>query len=527
MQGSNLNKLVFGILMALLGVWAALNVITARGNILGELYFYLMIISGVFGLMMPRPAFFYLIFLTAYVDFFKRLMVFGDNLSLLDLYWVLGIAPATLAGITVSVLFGALQGRFSVSKGQNIWNISVIVFTALAIVAAALAGGMAAYRQLGDAVNIVLYISMLVVVPVLFPTPAELAALLRTILLIFVPSALYMWHHGIFGVRDWEIAYLRLGASSEIRMLYERFFRPFGTMNSASAASMIFAVFSMFALLVPWRAKDEDGSRPLGNKGAFLKLAVFPLFLVAAIFTYTRTGWVLGLACFGVMICFRHKLLTQLCYVASGVVVAGLIFGASWMLKNEVLREINRIIFNTVPASEKMLGSFSLLTFNSRLRSFEHLTSNSDIWTPFGFKVAGLEQSLVYTEGSGIYVHDAITDSLMKFGYVPLAILLLFGIWSVIKIHSTVFQQTSPLAKGVAVAGAAGAFSFAVAGLSSWSVLYTFPVNCYLWLCCGIVVSLHFYARAEQAHLRNNDVDSEQNSHEAVLIEDESLVMHK
>lgn len=497
MQGANLNKLVLGVVIVLVALVAFLNILSTRGNAIGELYFYVMILSGVIGLLAPRTAFFYLLFLTAYLDFFKRLMVFGQRVSLLDLYWALGIAPATMSGILVSVLFSSFQGAYPLYKGQHKWNFTVCGLILVGLLATIFAGGFRGYRQLGDAVNMVLYMGMLIVVPLLFRTPMELAKLVKSIILIFVPSAIYMWHHGLFGVRDWEIDYLRLGLSQEIRMLYERFFRPFGTLNSAVSASIIFGIFSMIALFGPWKLKDESGEQ-LSGGGLIMRIVVFPLFLIACVFTFTRTGWAVGLAALFGMICFRSRIFTKIAYLVGGAAVCFVIFGAGWLLEIKAMERLTLTFYDLVPLTDKTMKSFSFGTFNSRLISFRELTSNKDLWTPFGFRLAGKPTELdAIIQATGARIHDALTDTLIKFGYVPLAILALVGIWLLIKMHSNIFWQRSPLAKNLALISTTAVLSFALGGLSSWTQFYTFPINTYMWLFAGITVSLYFYERGQ------------------------------
>src|SRR5687768_17371576 len=99
MNGNALIRILatFGLLIA--SMWVAFDIFTSGGNIVARFYMYTMVASGVYGLLNPRRAFYVLIFLTAYLDYFKRFMIFDSGVSKMDLYFVLGIAPATLAGI--------------------------------------------------------------------------------------------------------------------------------------------------------------------------------------------------------------------------------------------------------------------------------------------------------------------------------------------------------------------------------------------------------------------------------------------
>ena len=96
MNGNALIRILatFGLLIA--SLWVAFDIFTSGSNAVARFYMYAMVTAGGFGLLNARRAFYLLLFLTGYLDFFKRFMIFDSGLSKMDLYYVLGIAPATL-----------------------------------------------------------------------------------------------------------------------------------------------------------------------------------------------------------------------------------------------------------------------------------------------------------------------------------------------------------------------------------------------------------------------------------------------
>src|SRR5436190_5581520 len=240
MNGNALVRILatFGLLIA--SLWVAFDIFTSGSNAVARFYMYTMVVGGVYGLLNARRAFYVLLFLSGYLDFFKRFMIFDSGLSRLDLYYVLGIAPATLAGITGNILYQHFTGKLPGRPGLN-KLIIITVFACAGSLTMALFSDQGGFRSVGDSVNASIYFMLLFVVPVLFRTPEELRRLLKTLVIIYVPAVCYMLVHYFHGIFDWEMDYLRSGLTIEIRQLMERTMRPFGTMNAASNASMVFA----------------------------------------------------------------------------------------------------------------------------------------------------------------------------------------------------------------------------------------------------------------------------------------------
>lgn len=487
MQGSALSKLVIVFLVILSTVYVAFDVMASGGNAIGKLYTYILVGSGLLGLLAPRPAFIYLLIVTAFVDYFKRLMILDSGVQMKDIYSVLGIAPATLAGILASSAYTSLQSRNSLPKGQSAWVI-MIFFGIAGVMALGLATQGRSGRALGDTVNLSVYISMLAAVPLLYRTPAELCQLLKILVMIYGVAGLYMIYHGIFGITDLEMEYVKSGLTIEIRQLTEGKFRPFGTMSNAGAASIMFSVLAALVVMGPWGKKGdslESTVRGLGMK----KFLLFLIFTGAAASTLTRTGWILGIVSLVAGLAFRHRSLTRLIYIGIAGIAAYLILGASWIMQSGQLDRLNSALAN-FSGSSSMDRQLTVLTFTDRLRSFENLTDVGRNWTPLGWKLAGRSES------QKPFVHDAITDTLLRFGYVPLGIVAVLGFIGLFKLHHTILAEKSPMNRTLGAACAGVWLALVVGSLSTGTQLYLFPINVFLWFFPATVAGLAFYRRA-------------------------------
>src|SRR5688572_21663927 len=190
MNGNALIRILatFGLLIA--SLWVAFDIFTSGSNAVARFYMYTMVVAGAYGLLNARRAFFVLLFLTGYLDFFKRFMIFDSGLSKMDLYFVLGIAPATLAGMVCNILYQHFSGKLPGRKGIN--RLILLTLGACGVsVFLSLTSESAGFRSLGDTVNGTIYMLLLFVVPVLFRTPEDLRRMLRILVILYVPAVFY------------------------------------------------------------------------------------------------------------------------------------------------------------------------------------------------------------------------------------------------------------------------------------------------------------------------------------------------
>ena len=501
MQANSLSKIafIFGGLIAVLFV--VFDLLTSGGNAVAQLYRYLLVGGALYGLLNPRPAFYLLIFLTAYLDFTKRLMIFDSGISKMDLYYVLGVAPALMCGIAAHTLYSLMITAQETRTGLvklAIFAVSVAGFLGVM----GLLGSVNRFQALGDSVNATVYMLLLPVVPKLFRTPEELRKLLKFVLIIYTPAVLYMlvhWFRATFlnmnpPIFGWELDYVKSGLTIEIRQLAERKFRPFGTFNSASNASMVFA--SLLGVVCSGLWKQPFSGNPNGG-GRIGRLILAILLVIAMYATYSRTGWVFAMIILVVPALFRSRFSTIAAYSVGLTCTLAMVLSAPYLLKHKILNQISLDLYSSSSRTDEMAQVTNIATMNDRLEGFYNLVNNPKVWTPFGFRFAYANPESVRQT---IFIHDALTTALIKYGYVPMA----FGGIAVLvflrRMHGYVLAEKHPLARYMAATCLGLGFVLCLGTLVNTAQLITYPINFWIWFMFSCVVALMFW-HAENARI--------------------------
>lgn len=479
-------------------LYLVFDVFTSGSNVIARVYMYLMLGGGALGLLSPRPSFHLLVVLTAYLDFFKRLMIFDSGVSQMDLYYVLGIAPAIVCGIACNVLYGCLGGRGD-CRASVLWlALSVITLCAAAsfVMMAGATEGKA--RALGNVVNGVVYLLLLFVVPALFPKPEDLRRLLKFIIIAYIPAVCYMlthWFRGIFlkmnpPIFDWELDYVLSGLTIEIRQLGERVFRSFGTFNSAANASMVFAGLLGLVCSAIWKA-PVNGQSP--GSARVLRFVLVPMIVVAMWATYSRTGWVFAAALLFAPAFLRSRIATIGAYAVGIAAIGGLVVASPYLLKYKVLNKISQDVYAEVRTAEWSQAT-NLSTMNDRLEGFAALLQNPRIWTPFGFRFKYANPTAAM---QSLKVHDAVSMVLMRYGYVPLTGMAIAAFVLLVKCHRFILRESVPLAKCIgSTCMAIGLILLSGIAVNS-AQLVTYPVNFWIWFMFSCVGSLMLWRKEE------------------------------
>jgi hypothetical protein len=212
------------------------------------------------------------------------------------------------------------------------------------------------------------------VVPVLFRTPEDLGRMLRILVIIYIPAICYMLvHYFRGGIFDWEMDYVKSGLTIEIRQLSERVFRPFGTMNSAANASMVFAAIVALCCSGLWNKPDRDGRKlPLA-----IRWPLIPMIAIAMFATYSRTGWVFAVVAVVAAPMMRYRGPTLAGYAASFAAVVGIILASPYLLKHRVLNEISEEVYSQ-KRTDQWAQTTNLATLNDRLEGYYSLITNPD-----------------------------------------------------------------------------------------------------------------------------------------------------
>lgn len=491
MNGNALIRILatFGLLIA--SLWVAFDIFTSGGNAVARFYMYAMVVAGGYGLLNARRAFYLLLFLTGYLDYFKRFMIFDSGLSRMDLYFVLGIAPATLAGITGNILYQHFTGKLPPRPGLN----RLIIFTLLATgttLFLSFTDKTGGYRSLGDNVNSTIYLLVLFIVPALFRTPEDLRRMLKILIIIYVPAVCYMLvHHFKGGVFEWEMAYLKSGLTIEIRQLSERTFRPFGTMNAAANASMVFAGIWAYCLSGMWRKPDHSG-----NSMVFpLRFALLPLLALAMYATYSRTGWVFAVVAVIAAPMIKFRTLTLVGYLLAFGAFAAVFFASPYMLRHKILHDLSEEVYMQKRTNE-WAQTTNLTTLTDRLEAYESLLKEPRVWTPLGLRFSSSTESTVR---NNIHSHEMLTTMLMNYGYLTLLGAGIFVARQMWKLHSMVFNEPEPLAKAMGATCLAVGLSIASGATVNGAQFSTYPVNFFIWFNFALACSLFLYTKERKA----------------------------
>jgi hypothetical protein len=493
MNGNAINSIAATFALLAASLWVAFDIFTSGGNAVARSYMYVMGASGIYGLLSPHRAFYILLFLTAYLDYFKRLMIFDSALSRMDLYFVLGIAPCTLVGIAVSVLYQHFMGRSEPRPG--LLRLMFFTFTgAAALLLVSMTGANKGFRSLGDSVNAAVYLLLLYTVPALFRTPGDLKKLLKICVVLYVPAIIYMLVHFFRdGIFDWEMDYVKSGLTGEIRQLMERKFRPFGTMNSAANASTVFGLILALIVSGIWKYRSlPPYDRQTNPITRFLLIVPIGLAMYA---TFSRMGWISCVVSIVAVWFFKRRALTLLGYSLALTAAVATVLASPYLLRYKILNRISEDLIDN-QGSDEWTQTANISTLNDRLEGFNALVTNPKVWTPLGLRFSPYnEQSVI----SQVRSHDLFTDTLLRYGYLPILLGLVFGGILLARLHRFIFDQPPGLSREMAATCLAAALTITAGGLVNGAQLSTYPVNFFIWLMFSVVASLMMHASEQKA----------------------------
>jgi hypothetical protein len=493
MNGNAINSIAATFALLAASLWVEFDFFTSGGNAVARSYMYVMGASGIYGLLSPHRAFYILLFLTAYLDYFKRLMIFDSALSRMDLYFVLGIAPCTLVGIAVSVLYQHFMGRSEPRPG--LLRLMFFTFTgAAALLLVSMTGANKGFRSLGDSVNAAVYLLLLYTVPALFRTPGDLKKLLKICVVLYVPAIIYMLVHFFRdGIFDWEMDYVKSGLTGEIRQLMERKFRPFGTMNSAANASTVFGLILALIVSGIWKYRSlPPYDRQTNPITRFLLIVPIGLAMYA---TFSRMGWISCVVSIVAVWFFKRRALTLLGYALALTAAVATVLASPYLLRYKILNRISEDLIDN-QGSDEWTQTANISTLNDRLEGFNALVTNPKVWTPLGLRFSPYnEQSVI----SQVRSHDLFTDTLLRYGYLPILLGLVFGGILLARLHRFIFDQPPGLSREMAATCLAAALTITAGGLVNGAQLSTYPVNFFIWLMFSVVASLMMHASEQKA----------------------------
>lgn len=462
------------LLAAMVGV---ASICSSPENSLAEAAKYSVGLFFVVGVCAPRASFYILILMAGYLDLVKRLMIFGGQIDFFNVSVVLAAAPLTIAGICLGYCQQHVLRRRPMTRFD--WLLvgvtgAIVLFVCWEV---RRQGSESLLGTLQALANQASYASLLFLVPFFFPTLEECRRFLRFIIIVFLPVALYAVWQIIFGFADFESNYLQTGLSVEYRQLVEIFPRPFSTMNSAYALSVVCGALAVLSF-EPWLNRKYIAATETSLWKRVLSPFLFFLILLAgSICSLTRGGWLTFFVAFVTLWFFKSKGRLLFFYIGGFLTLVTVIFSAEW-LTNEA--DYYQTLIPTSSAFAEQ--AFRVSTFTARLVGFRNLITNPQFWTFFGMK-----EEYVTTE---TFRHDALTDALARYGFMPVLAVASCLIWLLWRTQRSYLALRDPVRRNLVVGCIAVAVGIYSAGLTSPVNLSVFPINIFFYLSIGITISL-------------------------------------
>lgn len=469
---SDIANLFFRIGVPLVGCVAAAMATVYMMQEINPLAAFCVCASAVFFVMAavsPRAGVILLLLQCAYSDLLKRMLVFWGDLSFEQVSYVLIGAPLVVAGLFVSVITQSAFHRLRISSRDFLLLAAVGVAMALNFFLAKRAGAET-LESLKQAANNGLYLTLTPIAMKLIQSPEQIGRVLLNARLIFMPVAAYGIFQAIFGLADFEIEYLKSGLTIMVKELFDVRPRPFSTLNSGTALSVIasaFALLSLYPLIIRGRRT------PIGERIKSISLSL--LYLTSAVVSLVRGGimvWIVGLVA---LWCFGSRVRTRVFYISGVAAFALLIAASPYLIDNiAVWDPANNV------DSEVIGQAVRLQTYSERLKGFVNLTRSTDMYS-----LIGLPEYQKMTETT--WNHDPISSLLVDFGLVGLVTVATILILALRFIHVRLLALPEGPVRATAVLLAAINAGILVSHMLFNGIFGTFPINAFFWLFAGML----------------------------------------
>ena len=456
---------------ALFGIFAIISIMLGEGNTLANVFLYLIIGTCGLAVVAPRQAFFIFLVACGYVDLFKRLMVVSGRVSMDDLYYVLGLAPALFGCIIISAAVRGVIGGLPLAKQ----HVRLFLIGCAVVLANAVLSYLDVDHSLGKVMqgtaNGGLYGMLIFVVPLMFRSEDDIIYILKFLLWTYAPVAIYGVAQQIWGFQDFEIAYLTTGLSIEIKQLFTDRVRAFSTLNSPTALSIVCA--TLFAIpTVLCRMRNAKGNRRIIG----IPLAtVFTLIFFGGLAASTgRSGFLMSAILLACVFAFRTRTGTIAFYAVAVCAFATLLISAKFLLSN--------IEMATMVLVDKLGGflredNININTFSDRLFGFTNVLMAPDAYTWFGYGSArGIDPR------DPLYNHDLLSNTLVRYGAVVLLVMLVSVVFFLLWTHRQILSIQDKRRRNFAAAMLACAMSIFAISITCGNVLSIFPANTFFWL---------------------------------------------
>lgn len=475
------------IITLIVGVMIIYEMITSKTSSIGKMYIYLSIASFILAFAKPQLMFFVLLFLTCYIDFFKRLMILGGFPTEIELAFFQAMPMLILLGATLSFVLPVFLGK-SLSRDSIFWLFVSAVVLCVFLFSGGLTGSF--LRRAGQAANASVYSLMLFALPFILDTTEKRLKYLRYSFYMFIPVALYMFKHYFFGLANFEYDYLMSGLSQESRIFTDDgdARRYFSTLNSSATVSTMLSVMALYGIV----NMDSAFTKHADTQRIFV-FACSLLFFAAAGLTLARTGWVCGLVAIVAYFFLGSRFRLLIGYSAGFFLFLLLLFSADYLIKYRILDDWQQFLVDYFGLSTKSANAERALvlgTMYDRLSGWRYLCTQ-----PSGFPLLGTVfggEVTVKLVDQYMLGHDIIVNYVSKLGWIPFSIIVICAGAFIRKLHLFHFSLSKKSIDFKLVRYCIASFCGILAGgLASGAQLFNFPQNFYFWFWLSLALTVY------------------------------------
>lgn len=414
----------------------------------------------------------YGVFVTlANIEWIKRYAIYYGDASVWSVAATLVVPLAIFSAVILGVLMGSLVGATKMTYVRFFW-FSIAAMVIIMIL------GLKGFSPFGIqmASNSGLYIAIIPVCLMLFPTQKEMMKLLDFCAVIFLPWALVAIYQFFFGFSEVDWGYASTGISPVFSkaMLSPEGSRPFGLAGSGPS----FGAVSFMAWYVLWKSFSV-------KEGRLLSILIAIVYLIALILGSYRTALLTPfIALVGYPLFKNGKGLLVAYGAGMGAVVMMIVF-SDFLLSN--LTEYDSAVSSGAD-SEWAQDTIKLSTWSDRLRGYARL-KDPEAWSFFGKTIEGgaTDSAGKVDYGSRDYSHDMINSGLKNIGAVGLLFITIILLVFLTKIHGLVLKLPPGAAKNFAAMGLSYSILKLVLSVIGGGNLNVPPTATFTWLFFGAV----------------------------------------
>lgn len=421
--------------------------------------------------MRPFTGLIAFLWVSAFIDFFKRFAYVFSNMHFLDVAVLLVIPVLLMCGIyfRVLVLNWFKRGReFSVLELKKFWP--VVALTAVTLGGLFLSTGLN-FGTIRTNYAFIAFIPAAIAVPLLLDRPERWKIFCKHCFWILIITGTYGISQAVFGPLQFERDYMMSGltiVTMQIGESGEEIIRAFSTFNSGptfTGVAVMCAIFSAFYFAKP------------GSKSLYSRPFVFAfIFAAVCCFAATQRGALVAgfmTLCFIGLFSERKKLILFSILAIGGYVSLIVFIDPIWSW----IQWFDRIL-EPYKTNDFLRTNLSFLTFGERVDSFRALKSVDNL-TLFG---RGLGRHAGHDLLSNLLGWVGIVGTLLFLGLALGILYLSAKVMDFYKAHDEIFLWARV---NLSI------FAFILVwSLGSGSVIHISPMNFFFWASVGNLIAL-------------------------------------